>query len=56
MKKSSELSSELLQALEIKSKLNYEAPQMKVIMPTSSTRAKPVPYTDESGPFAGPSS
>ena len=46
MKKSSELSSELLQALEIKSKLNYEAPQMKVIMPTSSTEGK-IPYGSE---------
>ena len=56
MKKSSELSSELPQALRVKPKQNYEAPQMKVIILTSSTRAKPQPFLGELGGTYGPPS
>jgi hypothetical protein len=54
MKKSNELSAKLPQVERVSPKLNYEAPQMKVIMHTSSTKGK-MSYMSEAGPY-GPGS
>jgi len=55
MKKSNELSAKLPQVERVSPKLNYEAPQMKVIMPASSTEGKSSGAPAEVGPNTGPS-
>jgi hypothetical protein len=51
MKKSNELSAKLPQVERVSPKLNYEAPQIKVIMPTSSTKGGPNPAPFEIGTY-----